>query len=56
MLDGPWFDAEDVELLCSAEIHHSREAAKDSPIFHEPLDLSFVGREEAPILSAKQTN
>lgn len=52
VLDAPWFEAGDVQLLCSAEIHHSREAAKDSPIFHEPLDLSFLGREEHPVLSA----
>ncbi len=56
VLDEPWFEAEDVELLCAAEIHHSREAAKDSPIFHEPLDLSYVGREEAQVLTSKPAN
>ena len=56
VLDEPWLEAEDVELLCAAEIHHTREAAKDSPIFHEPLDLSFVGRQEARVLNAKPAN
>jgi hypothetical protein len=53
VLTEPSFEADDVELLCSAEIHTSAAAARVADVFTEPLDLSYVGRIEAPILGSR---